>query len=90
MAKDLVQINRKLDGLYEAIADGLRTPGLKVKLEEMEQRKQEMEQQISSTPPPAPVLHPNLTELYRGRVESLQESLNKADSRTEAAKYSVA
>ena len=86
MAKDLVQINRKLDGLYEAIADGLRTPGLKVKLEELEQRKEEMEQQFSSTPPPAPVLHPNLAELYRRRVESLHESLNKADSRTEAAK----
>jgi hypothetical protein len=86
MAKDLVQINRKLDGLYEAIADGLRTPGLKVKLEELEQRKEEMEQQISSTPPPAPVLHPNLAELYRRRVESLHESLNKADNRTEATK----
>jgi site-specific DNA recombinase len=84
-AKDLVQINRKLDGLYEAIADGLRTPGLKAKLEELEQRKEELELLISSAPPLAPMLHPNLAWLYRRKVESLHACLDKADGRTEAA-----
>jgi hypothetical protein len=84
-AKGLVRINRKLDGLYEAIADGLRTPGLKAKLEELEQHKEELELQISSAPPPAPVLHPNLAGLYRRNVENLHASLDRADSRTEAA-----
>ncbi len=84
-AKYLSKVNQKLDGLYDAIADGLRTPGLKVKLEELEQRKEELELQISSTPPPAPILHPNLAELYRRKVESLHACLDEPDSRTEAA-----
>ena len=40
---------------------------------------------ISSAPPPAPVLHPNLAGLYRRNVENLHASLDRADSRTEAA-----
>jgi len=84
-AKDLVRINRKLDGLYEEIADGLRTPGLKAKLEELEQRKEELKLLISSAPPLAPVLDPNFAGLYRRKVESLHACLDKADGRTEAA-----
>jgi len=37
------QVLRRLNGLYDAIADGLRTPGLKDKLEELEARKAELE-----------------------------------------------
>ena len=29
---DSVKLARKLDGLYDAVADGLRTPGLKERL----------------------------------------------------------
>ena len=84
-AKQLERINRKLDGLYEAIADGLRTPGLKAKLEELERRKEEYERQASTAPTPAPVLHPNLAGLYRRKIQNLPASLNKPDCRTEAA-----
>ena len=83
--KDLDRVNRKLDGLYEAIADGLHTPGLKVKLEELEQRSEELELKISSSPPPTPTLHPNLAELYRRKVQVLHDNLNDPDCRTEAA-----
>ena len=83
--KELDRIVRQLDGLYEAIADGLRTASLKVKLEELEQCKADLEAELSAAPPPAPILHPNLAELYRRRVEDLHANLNKGDSRTEAA-----
>ena len=84
-AKELDGINRKLEGLYDAIADGLRTPGLKAKLEDMETQKRDLELRLSSAPPPAPILHPNLAELYRRKVENLQASLNNPECRTEAA-----
>ena len=84
-AKELERVARQLNGLYEAIADGLRTAGLKVKLEEMERRKTDLEAQLSAAPPPAPILHPNLAKLYRRRVEGLHASLNTDDCQTEAA-----
>ena len=39
LSRELAEIERKLSGLYEAIADGLRTPGLTRQLEELEARQ---------------------------------------------------
>ncbi len=83
--KELREVTRRLDGLYEAIADGLRTPGLKGKLEELEARKAALEDDLSDAAPPAPRLHPNLAGLYRRKVENLHQALNDPASRTEAA-----
>ncbi len=74
-----------MNGLYDAIADGLRTQGLKSKLEELEERKGILETEISNAPPPAPILHPNLAQLYRRKIENLHASLDNDNSRTEAA-----
>ncbi|GGH41648.1 recombinase family protein [Cribrihabitans marinus] len=75
---------RKLDGLYDAIAEGLRTPGLKAKLEELEGRIIDLNAQLSA-PPPSPVrLSPNLSELYRQKVTELARTLSDPEIRTEA------
>ena len=34
--RELADVRRKLDGLIEAIADGLRAPGLQQRLDELE------------------------------------------------------
>jgi len=81
----LGELTRRLDGLYEAIAEGLRTPGLKAKLEGLEAEKSALAAQIEAAPPPAPRLHPNLAALYRRKVESLHAALDAPESRTEAA-----
>ena len=44
-----------------------------------------MKSERDAAPSPAPILHPNLAELYRRQVENLHEALNASDSRTEAA-----
>jgi hypothetical protein len=80
----LEDASRKLDGLLDAIADGLRTPGLKAKLEELEHRKAALEADLTSAPPPAPRLHPNLAEVYRQKVENLHAALAEPETRTEA------
>ncbi len=85
LVREHERLKKQLDGLYDAIADGLRTPGLKVKLEGLEAEVQSIEAQIANVPVAAPVLHPNLALLYRRRVEALHESLNADDSRAEAA-----
>src|SRR4029077_7446184 len=63
--RELDEVNRKLRGLIDAIAEGLRAPGLQAKLDELEQRKTAIEAELAAAPPPAPRLHPNLAEIYR-------------------------
>jgi hypothetical protein len=82
--RELIQVARRLDGLIEAIADGLRTPGLKAKLEDLERRKAELEQDLVKPYTSAPRLHPNLAELYRQKVVALQETLRDPKLRDEA------
>ena len=83
-AKELKTVSRKLDGLIEAIADGLRTPGLKARLMELEQSKQTLEEELAHAAVPAPRLHPGLAEVYRRKVENLHEALADPGARDEA------
>ena len=75
---------RKLEGLYDAIAEGLRTPGLKERLETLEARLAELDQALAA-PAPTPVrFHPNLAEAYRKKVAELAVALTDPAIRTEA------
>jgi site-specific DNA recombinase len=82
--RELDDVCRKLDGLIEAIADGLRAPGLQSKLDEFEQRKIMLEADIAGAPTSTPRLHPNLAEVYRQKVANLQQALADPTARTEA------
>ncbi len=77
-------IARKLEGLYDAIADGLRTTGLKTRLEALETRLAEIDEALSA-PAPSPVrLHPNLSEDFRLKVTELADTLSDPEIRTRA------
>ena len=82
--KEMKAVSRKLDGLIEAIADGLRTPGLKARLMELENRKLALDEELAHPPAPAPRLHPGLAEVYRRKVENLHEALADPGARDEA------
>jgi len=82
--RELTETSKRLDGLIDAIADGLRTPGLKQKLDEMEERKAVLEREIAGAALPAPRLHPNLAELYRRKVTELAVALEDPTLRDEA------
>jgi site-specific DNA recombinase len=70
-----VMTKRKLEGLYDAIAEGLRSPGLQDKLLALEARIAGIDAELSG-PAPAPVrLNPNLSELYRRKVIELAVTL---------------
>ena len=77
-------LKRKLDGLYDAIAEGLRTPGLKEKLEDLEARVTALDEALTA-PAPSPVrLHPNLSDLYRRKVTELSATLADPGIRAQA------
>ena len=82
--RELEEVNRKLAGLIEAIAEGLRASGLQAKLDELESRKTALEAKLAAAPPPAPRLHPNLAEVYRRKVADLQTALADPNTQTEA------
>jgi site-specific DNA recombinase len=82
--RELEETCRKLDGLIEAIADGFRAPGLQAKLDKLEQTKARLQCEIEGAPAPSTRLHPNLAELYRKKVASLQDALVDPVTKTEA------
>ena len=82
--RELADIKRKLDGLIEAIADGLRAPGLQQRLDELEARRTEIEESLAASPTTPVRLHPNLAQVYRRQVEQLQQALDHPEIRDEA------
>ena len=65
-------MGRKINGLIDAITEGLRTPGLQQRLEELEEHHAELEEEMATAAAPPVRLHPNLALLYRRKVEQLQ------------------
>lgn len=61
--RELTEVSRKLNGLIDAIADGLRAPGLQQRLDELEARKVELEREITTEPASPVRLHPNLGQV---------------------------
>jgi len=84
LVRELDKVSRQLDKLIEAIADGLSTNGLRVKLEGLEARKVEIEQAVAEAPSPMPRLHPNLAKLYRNKVQDLRAALSDGGAHDEA------
>ncbi len=82
--RELIAVTRKLSGLVDAIADGFRAPGLQNRLDELENRRAELERLLHNQPTAAPVLHPNLAAIYRNKVQSLHDALREPVSGTSA------
>ena len=72
---ELAVVSRKLGGLIDAIADGFRATGLQQRLEALEARKAELEDQLAAPPPPPIRLHLNLAMIYREKVAELHKAL---------------
>ena len=70
--------------MVEAIANGLRAPSLQQTLDDLEQRRTELTEQLASAPAPLPRLHPNLAEVYRRKVTELGAALRDPAHGTEA------
>ena len=73
--KCLRDIEFKLSGLYDAIADGLRGAGLQSKIDAMETEKAELISVLESAAPATVSLHPALADLYKEKIGKLANVL---------------
>ncbi|MEO1544257.1 MAG: recombinase family protein [Pseudomonadota bacterium] len=83
--RELDKVTQALEGLYDAIADGLRTDGLIGRVKSLEAKKSALEDEVANCSAPSPRLHPNLAMLYREKVENLHLALAAPETRFEAA-----
>ncbi len=83
--KELARIKQEIGELIKAIKAGIHSPTLQAEFDELEARKAALEDELASDPPPPVRLHPNLSEVYRAKVENLRKALNDEEARPEAA-----
>ena len=72
---ELARIQRRIGKLVDAIADGLPARSLKDELLGLEAREDEITAKLAATPEPKVYLAPNMADLYRERVDGLQQAL---------------
>jgi site-specific DNA recombinase len=83
---ELAAFERKIERLVAAIEDGLYDPSVKARLDALQLHKAAIKQEIDKQPAASALrLHPNLAELYRQKVASLEEALNAPNTRAEAS-----
>jgi site-specific DNA recombinase len=58
---ELAEVARKLNGLIDAIADGLRAPGLQQRPDDLEARRKQLEQELAAAPTTPVRLHYGLS-----------------------------
>jgi hypothetical protein len=81
----LPQIERHIQKLVTAIAEGEPPQALVKELRRLETEQAELADRLESAPKdPQPLLHPNMSEIYRRKVADLHRLLDNPDTRDEA------
>ncbi len=82
---ELDHVDRRIRRIVELITDDeAPVRALKQELITLEARQLALQQQLAEIGAPAPLIHPNLAEIYRQRVEHLHEALLDGTTRDEA------
>ena len=68
-------MERQIGNIVDAIAQGLRSPGLQAKLDALEAQRTKLKAAAGEPSLAPPALHPNLAEVYRDRVAKLETVL---------------
>jgi site-specific DNA recombinase len=72
---ELTRVARRVRKIVDAIADGVPARSLKDELLGLEAREDEIKVKLAATPEPKVYLAPNMAEIYRDRVDGLQQAL---------------
>jgi DNA invertase Pin-like site-specific DNA recombinase len=83
----LEKARKAIAGIVAAIEDGGYSRPLMERLRALEADVEALEAQMALAPADAPDIHPNVADLYRRRVESLIDALNRLEDRDRAAQH---
>src|ERR1700722_9237177 len=82
---ELAKIHRTLKQMLSAIEEGGHTRGMTERMRELEAREDVLKALLAEEPADIPDIHPNVSGIYREKVERLTEALNTPEDRNEAA-----
>ena len=82
--QELTRIEQRIRRIVDAIADGAPARALKDELLALEDRQETLQAAMREAPKPAPLIHPNLAEIYRRKVAMLHDALEDTETRAEA------
>jgi site-specific DNA recombinase len=86
LRRALVDVDRKIAGIMKAIEDGNYNQTLTKRLSALEVEKAEIDAKLAEMRTSAKIeIHPNLFEVYRRKVEKLEQALAAPDTQTEAS-----
>jgi site-specific DNA recombinase len=83
--RELDKIARSIKEIVAMIEDGAGSRALAARLRELEAREDELNARLSQVPTDIPDIHPNVSEIYRRKVERLAIALRQPQERDEAA-----
>jgi site-specific DNA recombinase len=84
--RELARIEVRQKKLLDMMLDDVVPPEKgKPEMKALEERRLELEAQLKTADEPPPLLHPIIADLYRSKVESLAEALQREDTRLEAS-----
>lgn len=82
--RHITKVRKQIDAIIDSIANGYRSESMRLRLEDLESRREFLERQIAKPVPTKVRFHPRLPELYRKKVERLAASLSEPGIRDEA------
>ena len=85
LEKRLKGIDTDIACMMNAIKLGIITPSTKDELKRLEAEESDLQTKLVTATDSLPDIHPGIAKLYRQKVDSLIESLNAEETRTEAA-----
>jgi site-specific DNA recombinase len=81
----LADVERKIASIIKAIEDGAYNSTLRDRLTSLEGEKASIEAKLAqAAPAPTVRIHPNLTEVYRKKIDKLEQALTEAATAKEA------
>ncbi len=81
----LAKIDKAVAGIMAAIEDGLYQPAMKARMAELEREKAEVAARLAEAPRGVPDIHPGIAEIYKRKVERLNETLADPETRLDAS-----